>query len=170
MNKLTLLLIVVMIGVAGYTASGPFITIHQIREAIEASDSEALSEKVDFSALKISLKHQINMLMMAELASEIGSDLFAALGMVFVTKLVDGMVDLYVTPTGLTNLMSGDRPTIDEESLEPMTNSNPFEDVRYTYDNMSKFSAWVPSEDGGETRFVFSRHGLTWKLSNIIFL
>ena len=43
-----------------------------------------------------------------------------------------------------------------------------FQHARYRYDSLSRFSVWVPSDNGQETRFVLQRDGLSWKLVNVI--
>ena len=48
--------------------------------------------------------------------------------------------------------------------------AEPLRDVRYSYDSDAKFSAEVKGSpaDSDELRIVFSRDGLSWKLSNIV--
>jgi len=171
MKKAIVLLVVVSAIVVGYVAAGPFIAIHDIRSAIEDGDSEKLSDRIDFPALRTSMKEQFNALIMKEAATQMQDNPFAALGMAFVSKLVDGMVDSFVTPAGLANLMAGRKPQqSDKKDAEDSggTKAKPFQNARYTYDGMGKFSAWVKDEKGEEVRFVFTRDAFTWKLSNIL--
>ena len=170
MKKALVAVVIFVASGVGYVAAGPFITINDIRSTIKQGDSEALSSSVDFPVLRSNLKEQLNALMMKELASQIDDNPFAALGMAVAAKLTDGIVDTLVTPYGLARLMSGERPS---RSGEKPTASEPpggklLRDVRYRYDSVSKFSAWVKKDQGGEICFVFSRDGISWKLSNII--
>ncbi|MEZ5436438.1 MAG: DUF2939 domain-containing protein [Pseudomonadales bacterium] len=44
--------------VAAYVFALPYITVHQIRQAVEMRDSVALSEHIDFPSVRLSLKDQ----------------------------------------------------------------------------------------------------------------
>ncbi|MGD0946617.1 MAG: TPM domain-containing protein [Candidatus Binatia bacterium] len=45
-----------------------------------------------------------------------------------------------------------------------------FKGASYSFDSASKFSIRVPGEQGQEIRFVLTRDGLAWKLTNIVIL
>jgi len=94
----------------GYVAAGPFITIHQIKSAIERQDSEVLASNVDFPLLRDNLKEQLNALVLRGAASDAKDNMFGALGMLIASKFVETFVDSVVTPTGLASLMAGKRP------------------------------------------------------------
>jgi hypothetical protein len=171
MKKIIVLIAFLAIVITSYFAAGPYITIYKIKSGIEHQDPEKISAQVDFSELRTNLKEQFNALIMKQTASDLKDNPFAALGMAFASKLIDSMVDAFVTTTSLSNLMEGKKPkqpqgeegTQEADSKKP----EPFKDARYTYDSLSKFSAWVKDDKGKETRFVFTRNGLSWKLSNI---
>ena len=156
---------------AAYVAGGPFITMHGIRSAIQQQDSEMLSEYVDFPVLRANLKDQFNAQFTKEIAATTKDNPFAALGMMFASKMIDGMMDSMVTPTGIANLAAGRKPAhpMDASKSEPgASQTEPFKNARYAYDSLSRFSVWVKSDDGSETRMVLARQGFSWKLNNII--
>ena len=156
-----------------YAGVGPLITIHQIKSAVEQQDSEKLSEYVDFPTLRTNLKEQLNAELMKQAATGLKDNPFLALGLAFTPKLVEGVVDSFVTPSGISNLMAGKKPQ-QAEKEQPASGSDgtkrwePFKNSRYTYDSSSKFSVWVKDDKSDEIRFVLTRDGLSWKLSNII--
>jgi hypothetical protein len=159
--------------IAGYVTAGPFITIYQIKSGVEDRDSEKLSEHIDFPTLRTNLKQQLNVLVAREAESGVkDNNPFAALAMGFASKLGESMVDSLVTPSGLANLMEGKKPLRSEGSEQSPGSGTPklepFKDARYTYDSTSKFSLWIKDGTGGEIRFVLTRDGLAWKLSNIV--
>jgi hypothetical protein len=171
MKKIMALIAFLAIVITSYFLAGPHITIYKIKSGIEHQEPEKISAQVDFSELRTNLKEQFNALLMKQAASDLKDNPFAALGMAFASKLIDNMVDAFITPTSLTNLMEGKKPkqpqgeegTQEVDSRKP----EPFKGARYTYDSLSKFSAWVKDEKGKETRFIFTRKGLSWKLTNI---
>jgi hypothetical protein len=106
--------LIVVIGVLlmGYVVGAPYWTVHQMRSAAKDRDGEALSEHIDFPSVRQSLKEQVNAMMMKEMSTkaELKENPFAALGMAFASTLVDKTVDTFVTPAGITQLMSGKKP------------------------------------------------------------
>jgi hypothetical protein len=173
MKRAGSIVVLFVIIVAGYVTAAPFIAIYQIKSGVEDRDSGKLSEQIDFTTLRANLKEQLNVLVVREAASGLKDDnRFTALAMGFVSKLGEGMVDTYVTPSGLANLMEGKKPLQGEGSEQSPGSRTPrlepFKNARYAYDSTSKFSLWVKDGNGGEIRFVLTRDGLAWKLSNIV--
>jgi hypothetical protein len=173
MNKTVVFIGSVIVALVGYAAVGPLITIHQIKSAIEQQDSEKLSEYIDFPTLRTNLKEQLNSEVMKQAAAELKDNPLMALGLAFTPKLVESVVDSFVTRSGLSNLMAGEKPQQSEGEEQAQGSGGgqrwePFENSRYTYDSSSKFSVWVKDDKGEEIRFVLTRDGLSWKLSNII--
>lgn len=154
--------LVILVGVL---AAGPYVTMNQIEKAINTKDPVKLANYVDFSALRSNLKEQMTASMMEEMVAE--DDPFAMFGMALFTALIDGIVDVVLTPNGLMALLSG----ADLESIEHVDYSDNkadlFKDSRWTVDGLSTVSLRVKVE-ADELRFVLQRHGLKWRLSNII--
>ena len=173
MNKPAVLVGLVIVALVGYAAVGPLITIYQIKSAVEQQDSEKLSEYVDFPTLRTNLKEQLNSELMKKAATDWKDKPFRALGLALSPKLVESIVDSFVTPSGISNLMAGKKPQQPVKEQQAQESSGrqrweQFKNSRYTYDSSSKFSVWVKDDKGEEIRFVLTRDGLSWKLSNII--
>lgn len=165
-KKTLVFLSVGLVLLVSYVAAGPFIAIHRIKSAIVQRDPEALASNVAFPELRENLKEQFNALFLKKASTELQGNPFAGLGMLFASKMVDTLVDSSVTPSGLAALMSGKSPVQSADSQS--SDSRLLPNARYTYDSISKFSAWVQAEDGKELRLVFTRYDLSWKLSNIL--
>ncbi len=169
-----------MIGLAAllltaWVGAGPYLAVADIRQGIENKDSERLAERVDFPTLRQNLKDQIKVRIVRSAAEELDENPFGALAAGLASTLVDGLVDSFITPAGLASLMEGERPSIGSPpraKSRPQPEQEPqrdlFQDARYRYDSLSRFSVWVPGDDGQETRFVLQRDGLSWKLVNVI--
>lgn len=169
--RLTLIVLAtVILAAISYIAASPYITLHQIRTAVVERDMEAVNESVDFPQLRINLKEQIKSHMIDSVSPEM--NIFEALTVGLVTNLIEPLVELYITPASLAKLMAGKIPERDMDGSSgdprPVSEETLLDNARYTYDSFSKFSAWVPVESGEELRFVLSRHGLSWKLTNIV--
>ncbi len=173
MKKIFIPLGFLMLALAGYIAAGPFIAIHYIKSGIEQKDAEQLSEYVDFPVLRSNLKEQVYALLMQKSVAGLKDNPWEALAMGFASKLIDGMVDIIVTPSSLAKLMEGIQPDSSplndaERGTFPVSRPQLFKNANFTYDRTDKFSAWIKGEHGEKIRFVFTRNGLSWKLSNII--
>lgn len=170
MKKLIIVAVLLTIALVGYIAAGPFITIHQIKAGVAKQDSELLSENVDFPLLRSNVKEQLSAYLVKKAASELNNNPIESLVMGIASKFVDGAVDAFVTPSGLANLMEGKQPkqkqSVDEKQVE--TKRQLFSNARYSLDSAHKFSIWVKDDKGKEIRFVLTRYGLSWKLTNII--
>lgn len=174
MKKIVIPLVLIVVVLAIFTAAGPFITIHNIKSGVEQQDSEKLTENIDFPTLRSNLKEQFNAFVMKNAASELQDNPFAALAMGFASKMVEGMVDSFITPSGLRSVIDGKNPKQAKGSGNLSQEPNRqqpglFKDARYTFDSVKKCSVWVKNDKGGEIRFVLLRDGLSWKLSNIVF-
>jgi hypothetical protein len=90
------------------------------------------------------------------------------------------------TPSGLANLAAGLKPTTQAaetqeqgatltasrpeqpNNVAPRTNPEPFSNCPLQLRQPSKFSITVVSDDGKTLRFILTRDGLSWKLTNIL--
>lgn len=168
---------------AAYVVALPYITVYQIRQAVEMRDSVALSEHIDFPSVRLSLKEQLNAALMDKMQSdEMKDNPFAALGMMLAGPLVDKVLEAYVTPAGIGKLLSGEKPSVknakkirsETESVasnttstgEQTTEEKPLAEVSLGYKTSSRFE--VEDKKKG-VRVVLRRTGLTWKVTDILF-
>lgn len=170
MKKIVWVVGIVLALIVGYVAVGPYLTVSAIKTGIVEKDSEKLSENIEFPTLRQNMKEQLNAAMMKNAAAELKDNPFAALAAGLATKMVDGIVDSFVTPSGLAALMEGKKPSNggNSDNTPPPKKDDLFKNARYSYDSMSKFSIWVPNDKGEEARFVLNRDGLSWKLVNLV--
>jgi len=155
-----------------YLVAAPYITVNQMKSAAESQNGEALSEHIDFPSVRQSLKDQMNAMFLKEMSKDenMKDNPFAAIGMVFAGVMVDKMVDAYITPAGITQLMSGEKPkSKPEEGTSDGSNRKPLSDASMGYESLNKFVVKVKDAGGGESRFVLRRQGISWKLTEIIF-
>lgn len=107
MNKVFLAIIILVTLCVGYVAAGPFISSHQLKDAIARQDAILLSNNIDFPRLRTNLKEQLNALLVKQFTSDMAENPFLILGMAFLPKLVDGLVDSMLTPSGIAQVMAG---------------------------------------------------------------
>lgn len=156
-----------------YVAAAPYVTVYQMKSAEESHDGEALSEHIEFPSVRQSLKDQMNAMFAKKMAEdeEMKKNPFAALGAALAGVMVDKMVDAYVTPAGITQLMAGEKPQPGAEKDSGNAGSperKPLSDASMAYESLDKFVVKVKGNDGGEGKLVLRRRGLSWKLTDII--
>ena len=171
MNKTKIGIGAIIIIIAGYIFAAPYITVYQMKKAGENKNGESLSEYVEFPTLRQNLKDQINAMFMKEMGKEVKDSPFSALGAVFGGMMAEKMVDVYVTPAGITELMSGEKlssePEVGSSDSEPP--SEPFANASMSYESFNKFSVTIKDKkSSGEVKFILRRRGIGWKLTEII--
>lgn len=137
----------------------PLWTLNQIRSAAEEQNPERLSAYVDFPALREDLKAELT----SSLASEMERDpdglggVGAALGIAIMNPMIDNLV----SPVGLKAAF-GRRtaqavPPAEEAAGEQAAEAYAIERSGFNEFRVSRASA-------PDTKFVFRRDGLGWKL------
>lgn len=174
MKKTLIALLVSALGGGGLFVSGPFIALHNLSAALQDHDVQRLEETVDFPVLRENIKSQLNASMGKELG-HLKDNPFGLLAAGFAATMVDGLVDAFLTPSGLQKLMEGQRPEEQGAQAEggageegSTDTAGFFDNATYRFDSPSRFSASVTGEDGKVTRFVLFRKGLGWQLGNIV--
>lgn len=158
----------------GYAVASPYLALWDLEDALREGDAATLEERVNFPHLRENLKSQMKAHLLKAAGREAEDKPFAALGIALSSTLVGTAVDTFVTPKGLADLASGDRPKIDPSGGDARTSSEDdeeadeiFEDARVSHDSLTRFSVWVPDDKGGETQFVFRRDPIRWRLESI---
>ena len=171
MKKIVIGLGIIAILTIGFIFIGPYLTLYQIKSAAENQDGAALSEHIDFLALRQSLKDQMNVIVGKEMTKQADDNPFAALGAALGGMMIEKMVDMYVTPASITELMKGKTP--EPGSINAPTedsNNSPLANASTSYESFSKFSVTIKGDDslGEDVKLVFRRRGMSWKLTEIV--
>jgi hypothetical protein len=174
MKKWLALIIVVLVLLAGWIAAGPFLAINGIRQAVKAQDAAALSEYIDFPAVRTSLKQQVDDYVVRRAGADVQSSLLGSIALQLASGATDGIVDMMATPAGLAAVMegrnfwhrvSGQRASENTYATAPAR--DPLEGAKYRYESTSRFTATLDNADGDPVVFVLTRDGLTWKVTEV---
>lgn len=173
MKKLLLGLVVLVLA---YVVASPWITVYQMKQAADAQDGEQLSEYIDFPSVRQSLKDQLNARVLGEIDKDEDANPMAALGASFAGMVVERMVDAYVTPAAITEMMKGDTPKEAPEKprdlppSEPGEEPEPLADARMGYADLNRFVIELEAKDAEDkpAKFVLRRRGMGWQLTEIL--
>ena len=176
MKKWIIAVVVLMaLAIGGYVVAGPYLTIRGISNAIEQRDTGKLQRYVDFPALRVNLKAQVNDYVVRQAGSQMQSSLFGAVVVGVLGNVTGAGVDTLVTPLGVAALLQGDSAwkratgdTVGGDTWGPPSPAKPLADTHGRYESLSRFTATTRLQDGRELVFVLSRQGLRWRLTNII--
>lgn len=174
MKKWIALVLILVLALAAYMAAGPYLAINGIRQALEQQDTGKLERHVDFPALRVSIKAQLEDAMARRTGSEVQSSLFGAFALSIASNMMGGGVDTLVTPLGIGALLQGrilwkksTGDTVDGDTYGAPVPADPLKNAQHRYESPSRFTATVKDHDGDPVVFVFRRRGLTWKLADI---
>lgn len=163
---------IVIIGVIvlAYIVAAPHITVHNLKNAAQAHDGEALGDQIDFPTLRQNLKDQLNGFLHTNEDPQREENALVAIAAAIGSVIADRAVDAYVTPDALTRLMSSEDHHASTSTNNGTTEeSKPFENIRTAYAGWDRFVITTLDEDDEEgAQFVLSRRGLGWKLTNIL--
>ncbi|MBW2149392.1 MAG: DUF2939 domain-containing protein [Deltaproteobacteria bacterium] len=176
MTKRVLFVALVVIMAAGAFVAQPYITVYRYQAALKSGDVDRINEYIDYPALRHSLKTQIRLMFIKEMARD-SKTAFGPLAMGFVGLFADKMIDVLITPEGMAAMFSGEFRALGEE----INADHPSEETQHHAggDLLSKcsFSYQFPSRfvissksdttKGGEIKLIFRRNWLVWKLSAI---
>ncbi|HEY0662620.1 MAG TPA: DUF2939 domain-containing protein [Lysobacter sp.] len=174
MKKTITLLVLIAALLLGYVVAGPYLAVKAIREAVKTQDTAALSEHVDFPALRSSLKLQVDDYLVRRTGADVQSSLLGSIALRIASGATGGMVDAMATPAGLGAMLegrnlwhrvTGGRNGSDSYATEPPR--DPLKDAKYRFESPSRFTATVHDDDGDPVVFVLTRHGLRWKVSDV---
>ena len=173
MKKWIALTVVLLLALGAYVVAGPYLAITGIRTALIEQDTGRLERHVDFPALRVSIKAQMQD-KLARRTGDMQSNLAGAFALSIANNFVGSGVDAMVTPLGIGALLQGRSlwkkslgETVDGDSYSKAVPVDPLKQAVRRYESPSRFTATVLDEDGKPMVFVFKRNGLRWKLADI---
>ncbi len=163
----------VVIGLGVYLASGPFMTIHGIKSSIKEKDSDRLSTYIEFDLLKKNMKEQFNTEMLKITSADPDENPLGMMMAGFASQVVDGLLDVYLTPSSIALLLEGEKPDQHrafhhQESAKKET-VEPLEEYRVKFVSHDRFYVYTKGRHDQEIKIILQRFGLEWKMTNIIF-
>ena len=174
MNKWIAAVVLLLVALGAYDAAGPYLAINGIRTALAEQDAGKLERHVDFPALRVSIRAQVEDSLARKAGSDVQSNFFGAIALSLANSVVGTGVDAMVTPLGIGALLQGRsmwkqaiRETVDGDAYGKPVPADPLKTATHHYESPSRFTATIQDENGKPVVFVFKRKGLDWKLADV---
>ncbi|HEY1611661.1 MAG TPA: DUF2939 domain-containing protein [Paraburkholderia sp.] len=124
------MIVVLIVGVLGYSYASPYIALNRIKQAADARDAAMLNQYVDYPALRASLKDQVGELLEKRIGAQHSNNPLLLFGAVIGAALIGPLVDAYATPDGVAALLNGMPPRGVPGERPPAPVPNPGEPVQ----------------------------------------
>jgi hypothetical protein len=152
-----------------YGAS-PYVSFWRFTVALRSGDSAALNARVDFPAVRESLKSQLAAYFTPEKTGEnrIKNKRLARLVTALRPTLIDTLVDVYVTPDGLAALIANPNVVRNMHAPQAPQQSPAFKGIDWSNVRYAFFTSprvFVVEREGIKLRFRFT--GLGWRLNKV---
>ncbi|MEH6414064.1 DUF2939 domain-containing protein [Pseudomonas sp. CGJS7] len=174
MKKWIALAVLIVALLAGYVAAGPFLTVRAIRAAVKEGNTGELSKHVDFAAIRLSLKAQVDDYMVRRAGPDAQSSLFGSLGLSLASGVAGTAVDAIATPIGIGAVLEGrklfkrfDGGGGNRDAYAQVPPAEPLKNLSYRFESPSRFTATVNNADGDPVVFVLTRDGLSWTVTDV---
>ena len=175
MRKVTIAVLVLVVGVLAVYLGSPYWTLYQIRSAAAAGEGDRVAAYVDFPAVRSSVKSQFAAAMTKRMESKGKDNAFASVGHAIAFRMMDGLVDAMVSPEAVaTMIRSGKapRPVLDGKAapFSASSGERPEPKVSRGYEGLDTFRAALvdPATNEETLVAVLSRQGaFTWKLTAV---
>jgi hypothetical protein len=168
MKKLPLLSLALCVA-AAWLYFTPYMAVNKLQAAAERGDAEALTEMVDFPALRTSIRTEIQTAAARGIQKDGG--VFATLGAAAAGFVVGPVVDAAVTPQGISMLMKGQSPGNDDKDSDDDGSWRDDVKIQRRWEASDKFVVQYRNRDSGKDQIalVMRRDGLRWRLTGIRF-
>ncbi|MBW1612584.1 MAG: DUF2939 domain-containing protein [Deltaproteobacteria bacterium] len=156
----------------------PYYSAYKLVMSLKEGDRYKLENYINFTSVRASLKEQIHAKMMDEfiMGKELKDNPFAGLAMMIAPKMIDYLLDAYLTPSGIATLIGSRKLENNINKLQKpvLTETESGENINF-WDLLSKAeyafftnpSTFLVEIEG--TKFRFKLQDWSWKLAGIYF-
>lgn len=164
MKKWVAAAVALLLVAGGFYFGSPYLAVRALQTAAAEGDKDALEQKVDFPAVRESLKSQMSAALMTKMQTdpEMKDNPFAALGAALLPTMINGMVDAFVTPDAIAAMVRGQKP-----SEKATSGSNPDIASETEWVGLDRFRVKLRNTKTDEEgpSLLFERRGFaSWKL------
>ena len=175
-NRLSLTfaaLLLVLAGVGAYWYLSPYVALQSMAAAAKAKDADKFNANVDYPRLRDSLKGQLS----AQVAKTVGAQSanpFSALGAMLGMAMVNQMVDAFVRPERVMQMMKDGQIKADPPAAASSASPSGEDEPKWVLERQGFDRVIAIPQKGAvpvmadQLRFVFERSGFAnWRLTDM---
>ncbi len=175
MKKILAFVLVLLVALAGWWFSGPYLTVHGLSQAIEQRDTARLERYVDFPRVRLSLRAQVSDYMVRQAGPDIAGSPFGALLYGLGDQLGGAAVDTLITPMGIGALLQGHalykrgRNELQrDDAWAPTQTAQPLKGSRGRFERLDRFVVELDREAGQPPlQVVLEPQGPRWRVVDL---
>jgi len=160
------LIVLGLLGIGVYAATGPYRTLSKLRDSLSRSDATLLSECVDFPTLRQNLKLQLMARANNGVNAVVPSGILSQIVGGVAGSVINTTVDAFVTPAGMSRLLAGWTLAASPSPSAGEPTRNQLENAHGTFESANLFLLTVPSP-AGDVMVELTRSGLDWRVTNV---
>lgn len=179
MKKIFSVIVVLIVAFVVYLYYTPYIAVNGLVKAVEAQDSDKVSQYIDFGSVKSNMSDQFQAVFMKKLMADPRAQNNKAATVMIVgmlSKIVDGLTSAIASPTAITKILGGvtSSDNFNSQDARSQTEHNmtvaKLRDAKGKYLEMNRFQLTAMSKSNLPIKMVFERTGLTeWKMKKLTF-
>ncbi|MCK9224752.1 MAG: DUF2939 domain-containing protein [Candidatus Muirbacterium halophilum] len=180
MKKLAVIVVIfVVLGL--FFIGGPFYTLYKFKSGFDSNNAIKVISCIDFELLRPNIKKQLAKNMTKDKNMELESNPMAVFFEKFVSKIADNLLNTYVSPEGITELLDKRKEIEQDDSIDKQNDNNNDISKNINIDElMEKYKiskigkdefhlSLNPFKPEKKIDVVLNRYGISWKITNIIF-
>lgn len=175
MKKFVAFVLVLLLALAAWWFSGPYLTVHGLAQAIEQRDATRLERYVDFPRVRLSLRAQVSDYMVRQAGPDVAGSPFGALLYGLGDQLGGAAVDTVITPMGIGALLQGHalykrgRNELQRnESWGPTQPAQPLQQAKGRFERLDRFVVDLDRGPGQPPlQIVLEPQGLRWQVVDL---
>lgn len=175
MKKFVAVVLVLLLALAGWWFSGPYLTVHGLAQAIEQRDTTRLERYVDFPRVRLSLRAQVSDYMVRQAGPDLAGSPFGALLYGLGDQLGGAAVDTVITPMGIGALLQGHalykrgrNELQGNDSWAPTQPAQPLKQAKGRFERLDRFVVEVDRGAGQPPlQVVLEPQGPRWRVVDL---
>jgi len=175
MKKFVAFVLVLLLALAAWWFSGPYLTVHGLAQAIEQRDTTQLERYVDFPGVRLSLRAQVSDYMVRQAGADVAGSPFGALLYGLGDQLGGAAVDTVITPMGIGALLQGHalykrrrNELQGNDSWGPTQPAQPLQQAKGRFERLDRFVVDLDRGPGQPPlQVVLEPQGLRWQVVDL---
>lgn len=176
-----IVLLLLFFGTGTYSYFSPQLTLKSIKDAAVAQDKERLRDLIDFESVREGLKEDLKTSFVMSAGEDLEDNPFAGLGMALAGAMIGSLIDNFVTPSAIVQIMSqgkidanpdkGGHQRSEVEADKGVRDAKDSPIIEGGYDGYSRYQVKIRAASAAPDEalgLVLRRQGFfSWKLSRI---